>query len=50
MALPSFTRIAGALLAAVAFAAPAQAAKIGFEGGYSMPYGSGDTYTERASG
>lgn len=44
--LPTLTRIAATLLAAAAFAAPAQAATIGFETGYSMPAGSGDTYVE----
>jgi len=45
-ALPSLTKLAGIALAAAAFAAPAQAAQIGFETGYSYPTGSGDTYVE----
>jgi hypothetical protein len=46
LALPSLTKLAGALLCAAAIAAPAQAANIGFEADYSMSFGSGDTYSE----
>ena len=42
----TFTTFICAALAAAAFAAPAQAAKIGFEEGYGALYGSGDFYTE----
>lgn len=50
MALPSFgstlTKFAGAALAAAAFAAPAQAAVIGFDTGYSLPVVHGDAWVE----
>lgn len=42
----TFAKLAGAAVAAAAFAAPAQAGSIGFNADYSIPFGSGDTWTE----
>lgn len=49
MALPStstFTKLAGALLAATVLAAPAQAGVVRFDTGYSMPVVHGDVWVE----
>lgn len=42
----TLTKILGATLATAALAAPAQAGVIGFETGYGMAIGSGETYSE----
>ena len=42
----TLTKFIGATLGAVAIAAPAQAGVIGFETGYGMAFGSGETYSE----
>jgi len=49
VALPlgsTLTKILGATLATAVLAAPAQAGVIGFETGYGMAFGSGETYSE----
>ena len=49
VALPlgsTLTKILGATLASAVLAAPAQAGVIGFETGYGMGFGSGETYSE----
>lgn len=49
VALPlgsTLTKILGATLASAVLAAPAQAGVIGFETGYGMAFGSGETYSE----
>jgi len=49
VALPlgsTLIKILGATLGAAVLAAPAQAGVIGFETGYGLPFGSGETYSE----